>query len=60
MMLFMLFILALLFSFQSLFCRLYTSARNGEGAVQFSVRWRSTAFLTLRPALPYFWVLSTL
>ena len=37
MMLFMLFILALLFSFQSLFCRLYTSARNGEGAVQFSV-----------------------
>lgn len=36
-MLFMLFILALLYSFQSLFCRLYTSARNGEGAVQFSV-----------------------
>ena len=36
-MLFMLFILALLYSFQSLFCRLYSSARNGEGAVQFSV-----------------------
>ena len=36
-MLFMLFILALLYSFQSLFCRLYTSARNGEGAVHFSV-----------------------
>ena len=36
-MLFMLFVLALLFSFQSLFCRLYASARDGEGAVQFSV-----------------------
>lgn len=36
-MLFLLFILALLFSFQSLFCRLYSSARDGEGAVQFSV-----------------------
>lgn len=36
-MLFMLFILALLFSFQSLFCRFYSSERNGEGAVQFSV-----------------------
>ena len=36
-MLFMLFILALLFSFQSLFCRLYASSRSGEGAVQFSV-----------------------
>ena len=36
-MLFMLFILALLCSFQSLFCRLYSSSRDGEGAVQFSV-----------------------
>lgn len=36
-MLFMLFILVLLFSFQSLFCRLYSSSRDGEGAVQFSV-----------------------
>ena len=36
-MLFMLFILALLFSFQSLFCRFYSSERAGEGAVQFSV-----------------------
>ena len=36
-MLFMLFILALLYSFQSLFCRFYASSRNGEGAVQFSV-----------------------
>ena len=33
----MLFILALLFSFQSLFCRFYSSERAGEGAVQFSV-----------------------
>ena len=36
-MLFMLFILALLFSFQSLFCRYYSSSRDGEGAVHFSV-----------------------
>ena len=36
-MLFMLFILALLFSFQSLFCRFYSSSREGDGAVQFSV-----------------------
>lgn len=36
-MLFMLFILALLYSFQSLFCRFYSSSRNGDGAVQFSV-----------------------
>lgn len=36
-MLFLLFVLTLLFSFQSLFCRLYSSSRDGEGAVQFSV-----------------------
>jgi len=40
---FMLLILALLYAFQSLFCRLYTDARNGEGAVQFSVFYAAFA-----------------
>ena len=42
-MLFLLFVLVLLYSFQSLFCRLYTAARDGEGAVQFSVFYAAFA-----------------
>ena len=38
-----LFILVLLYSFQSLFCRLHTAARDGEGAVQFSVFYAAFA-----------------
>lgn len=30
-------VMAVLYSFQSLFCRMYTDARGGEGAAQFSV-----------------------
>lgn len=35
----LLFGLVILFSFQSLFCRLYTSSRNGAGAIPFSVAY---------------------
>lgn len=36
-------IMATLYSFQSLFCRMYTNARNGEGATQFSVVYSAFA-----------------
>lgn len=36
-------IMALLYSFQSLFCRMYTNARRGEGAAQFSVVYSAFA-----------------
>lgn len=36
-------VLAVLYSFQSLFCRMYTNARNGEGATQFSVVYSAFA-----------------
>ena len=36
-------VLALLYSFQSLFCRMYTNARGGEGATQFSVVYSAFA-----------------
>lgn len=36
-------LMAALYSFQSLFCRLYTEARKGEGAVQFSVFYSAFA-----------------
>ncbi len=36
-------VMALLYSFQSLFCRMYTNARDGEGATQFSVVYSAFA-----------------
>lgn len=39
----LLLVMALLYSFQSLFCRLYTAARNGGGAIQFSVFYSAFA-----------------
>lgn len=36
-------VMAVLYSFQSLFCRMYTNARNGEGATQFSVVYSAFA-----------------
>lgn len=42
-MLFLMFIMATLYSFQSLFCRMYTNARRGEGALQFTVVYAATA-----------------
>lgn len=39
----LLLVMMALYSFQSLFCRLYTSARKGEGALQFSVFYSAFA-----------------
>lgn len=36
-------VMAVLYSFQSLFCRMYTNARNGEGATQFTVVYAAFA-----------------
>lgn len=36
-------VMAVLYSFQSLFCRMYTNARNGEGAAHFTVVYASFA-----------------
>lgn len=41
----LLLVMMTLYSFQSLFCRLYTSARNGGGAIQFSVFYSAFAGL---------------
>lgn len=39
----LLLVLVMLYSWQSLFCRLYTNARNSEGAIQFSVFYAAFA-----------------
>ncbi len=39
-------VLVVLFSFQSLFCRLYTSARGGEGAIPFAVSYAAIVGVT--------------
>ena len=39
----LLLVMAVLYSWQSLFCRLYTNARNSEGAIQFSVFYAAFA-----------------
>lgn len=36
-------VMATLYSFQSLFCRMYTNARNGQGATQFTVVYAAFA-----------------
>lgn len=41
----LLLVMMVLYSFQSLFCRLYTAARNGGGAIQFSVLYSAFAGL---------------
>lgn len=42
-MLVLMFVMALLYSFQSLFCRKYTMARNGKGEMQFAVVYSGVA-----------------